>query len=230
MSKEFIIISISLGVICLILLSFFLVAFYKNTQLKALIIKGFASVCFLGIGAITCFTTEFKIYKLLIFIGLAFGLIGDEVIHLCQVKPKHDSLFFIGGGANFVVGHILYIIALFMLGGVNWIALLSSFVVIAIFSTIYSKHKQSVSGDMKIPLILYLGIVIFMAALAIGIFTNKITIGTGMFAVGGTLFAISDNVLFAYKLGKNSRFSQNILLHIAYYLAQILIALSICWL
>jgi uncharacterized membrane protein YhhN len=103
-------------------------------------------------------------------------------------------------------------------------------VVIAIFSTIYSKHKQSVSGDMKIPLILYLGIVIFMAALAIGIFTNKITIGTGMFAVGGTLFAISDNVLFAYKLGKNSRFSQNILLHIAYYLAQILIALSICWL
>ena len=228
MSKEFIIISIILAVGCLILVSLFLYEFYKNRQVRALIIKGLASLCFVGVGIITCFTTQYDVYKLLIFIGLVFGLIGDEVIHLCQVNPKYNSQFFIGGGSSFVVGHILYIVGLFMLGGVDYILLAIAFVVISVASILYSRKKESVSGEMKIPLILYLGIVIFMASLSIGVAAIRMSVGNYLFLAGGLLFALSDNILFAYKLGKNPRFSQNVILHIAYYLAQLLIAFSIC--
>ena len=45
--------------------------------------------------------------------------------------------------------------------------------------------------------------------------------------LGGLLFTVSDNILFAYKLGEKPRFLQNIALHVAYYLAQFAIAFSI---
>ena len=97
-------------------------------------------------------------------------------------------------------------------------------------SLVYEKYRKFLLGDMKIPLSLYLGIVIFMAAAAIGVFFNRFTLGAGFFALGGILFAVSDNILFAYKLGEKPRFLQNVALHAAYYIAQILIAFSIAWL
>ena len=80
---------------------------------------------------------------------------------------------------------------------------------------------------MKYSLMLYICVVIFMAATAIGVFFKQLTVGAGLFALGGILFAASDNILFAYKLSENPKFKQNIALHVAYYLAQIAIAFSI---
>ena len=228
--------SLELTVICLVLaaisagfVALFLKAFYEKTFTKALALKGVASICFVAIGAIACFSKEISTVSILIFVGLCFGLIGDEVIALCQVYPKHDTLAFIGGGSFFVVGHILYIISLFLLGKLSVGAIIISFAIMAILSLIYEKHRSFLSGDMKIPLSLYLGIVIFMGAVAIGVFFKRFTLGAGLFGLGGILFAISDNILFAYKLGEKPRFIQNIALHVAYYLAQILIAFGIAW-
>ena len=75
----------------------------------------------------------------------------------------------------------------------------------------------------------YLAAVAFMAATAIGAFFGRFTLGAGLFAAGGLLFTASDNILFAYKYGENPRFIQNILLHVFYYAAQILIAWSIAF-
>ena len=80
---------------------------------------------------------------------------------------------------------------------------------------------------MKYSLMLYICVVIFMAATAIGVFFKQLTVGAGLFALGGILFAVSDNILFAYKLSEKTKFKQNIALHVAYYLAQIAIAFSI---
>ena len=94
---------------------------------------------------------------------------------------------------------------------------------------IYERKRRFLHGEMKLPLALYLGIVTFVGALAVGLLNARITLGAGMFAVGGLLFTTSDNILFAYKLGEKPRFLQNIALHITYYLAQLLIAWSIAW-
>lgn len=216
-----------LSVLCAGFALLFLLAFYKKTFTKALLLKGIASLCFLAVGGMTCFTGEHSPATLLIFIGLCFGVIGDEVIALCQVFPAHDTLAFIGGGSFFVVGHILYVIALFLSGKISWLALTLSFVVMTVLSLQYEKRQKYLASDMKIPLALYLGIVIFMASSAIGVLGGQLTLGAVLFAFGGILFVASDNILFAYKLGKHPKFSQNIALHATYYLAQLAIAWSL---
>ena len=48
-----------------------------------------------------------------------------------------------------------------------------------------------------------------------------------LFAAGGVLFIISDNILCAYSFGSERRFGANIGIHATYYAAQLLIAWSV---
>ena len=148
MSLELIIFGIAISLACLGIVALFLKAFYDKKQLKALILKGLASTCFIVIGAMTCFYGEFSLPKLLIFIGLCFGIVGDEVIHLCQLFPKHDSLAFIGGGSFFLVGHFLYIPALLLLGGVSVVAIVVYFIIAFAISLVYEKHSHFLKGNL----------------------------------------------------------------------------------
>ena len=68
---------------------------------------------------------------------------------------------------------------------------------------------------------------LLFAALGVAFFVGRPDIGRLLVALGGLLFVVSDNILFAYKFHDNTRFDRNIALHIAYYLAQLLIACSI---
>ena len=214
--------------LCATLVGLFLKAFYDKAFIKALVLKGLASICFVALGAISCFSGQLSPTRLLIFIGLCFGIVGDEVIALCQVDPSRDTLWFIGGGSFFLVGHVFYVISLFSLGNPSWIALAISYVAMICLGLAYNKRRKFLCGEMKIPLGLYLAAVTFVGALAIGCFVGRLTLGTALFAIGGVLFTLSDNTLFAYKLGEEPRFSQNIILHVTYYVAQILFAWSIC--
>lgn len=227
MTPELMLAGFLLVPICGVFVTLFLMAFYRGKFNHALIFKGVASLCFVILGIVGLLTSEPSITSTLIFIGLCFGIVGDEVIALCQNLPKYDMQFFIGGGSFFVVGHILYIIALFSNGELSAVALIVSFVVLATLSMIYERYRKFYKGSMKYSLMLYICVVIFMAATAIGVFFKQLTVGAGFFALGGILFAVSDNILFAYKLSENPKFKQNIALHVAYYLAQIAIAFSI---
>lgn len=227
MTPELMFVGLLLVLICGGFVALFLKAFYDGTFNRALLFKGIASLCFVSIGATTLFTSGITTTSLLIFIGLCLGLIGDEVIALCQNMPQYDMQFFLGGGSFFIVGHVLYIIALFVHGELNLVALLVWFVILEAMSLLYEKNKKFYNGNMKCSLMLYMGVVIFMAATAFGVFVKQGTVGAALFAIGGVLFAVSDNILFAYKLGKEPKFKQNIALHATYYIAQLAIAWSI---
>ena len=227
MTPELMLAGFLLVPICGVFVALFLMAFHRGKFNHALFFKGVASLCFVILGIVGLLTSEPSITSTLIFIGLCFGIVGDEVIALCQNLPKYDMQFFLGGGSFFVVGHILYIIALFSSGELSVVALIVSFVVLATLSMIYERYRKFYKGSMKYSLMLYICVVIFMAATAIGVFFKQLTVGAGLFALGGILFAVSDNILFAYKLSENPKFKQNIALHVAYYLAQIAIAFSI---
>lgn len=227
MPHTLIALSIVLLPVCAAALALFLRDFKNQKFVRALLFKGISSLCFVTLGAINCFANGASTVKLLIFIGLCFGLVGDEVIALCQVSPKHDTLSFIGGGLFFLVGHILYIPALVMLGEISWTAVIIAFGLMVSLSLFYESHRGFLAGKTQIPLSLYLGIVTFMGTIAIGVFFKRFTLGAGLFAIGGILFALSDNILFAYKFGNKPKIIQNIALHVAYYIAQLLIACSI---
>ena len=230
MSLESVIIGFVLALVCAGFVTLFMRAFYKQRFTHALIFKGAASLCFVVFGAINCFCNSCNPTTVLIFIALCLGIIGDEVIALCQVFPERDTLAFLGGGSFFIVGHVLYIISLFLLGGVNWLSLVLSFLIIASIGLVYEGRRKFLRGDMKVQLALYLRVVVFFAAVAIGVFVKRLTLGAGLVVLGGICFAVSDNVLFAYKLSDKRYFGQNIILHLTYYVAQFAIAWGMAFL
>ena len=167
MHFETFILALILMAICSFFVTLFLKAFYHKKFKSALLYKGLASLCFVIFGAINFFTTEFSFITLIIFVGLCWGIIGDEIIAVCQIHPKHDTLFFLGGGACFIVGHILYVLAMFLLGEPNIIALIIAFVSIVVLCVVYERRRKFLIGKMKKSLMLYICIVIFFSAIGI---------------------------------------------------------------
>ena len=227
MKPEILVLALSLTVLCAGLVTIFLMAFYKGKFTKALIFKGLSSLCFITLGVVCFATVEFSLPKLLILIGLCLGIIGDEILALCQIYPNHDSVHFIGGGVFFIVGHLFYMSAMILTGNVSRIALLISYAIILPISFLYESKNRFYVGDMKVSLRLYMCVVVLFSAFGVAFFVGQPGLGRLFIALGGILFAISDNILFAYKLHDNTRFYRNIALHVAYYLAQMLIACSI---
>jgi uncharacterized membrane protein YhhN len=207
----------------------FLRAFYKRAFNEALIFKGLASLCFVILGAAIYLAGAQSLPELLVLIGLCCGIVGDEIIALCQVLPKHDKRAFLSGGVCFIVGHICYVVALFMRGTISWIGLALTAVLLAALTVIYARKTKYFIPEMRRSTSLYFFIVIAFASVSAGAFFGGFEPFALLFAMGGLLFAMSDNILFAYKLGKNPKFSQNIILHVAYYLAQFSIAWSIAF-
>ena len=227
MTPELMLATCSFIPVCSVFVALFLKAFYEGKFNYALLYKGIASFCFIALGIVSLVASQMSATSVLVFVGLCFGLVGDEVIALCQILPKYDLQFFLGGGSFFIVGHFIYIVALFLHGELSVVALIVSFVIIVALSLLYESYRKFYNGTMKYSLMLYMGVVIFMAATAIGVCFGQGTVGAVFFAIGGILFVVSDNTLFAYKLGENPKFNQNIALHVAYYFAQIAIACSI---
>ncbi len=227
MKFETIILGLSLLAICSIFVTYFLKAFYNEKFKRALLFKGLSSLCFVTFGLINLLCTGFSLPKLLVFIGLCFGIMGDEILALCQIYPRHDTVHFIGGGMFFIVGHLLYMVAMLLMKGVSWPTLAISFTVILTLSFLYESKNRFFIAEMKYSLRIYMSVVVLFAAFSVASFAYRPTPDRALLALGGLLFTVSDNLLFAYKYHNSTRFSRNIILHIAYYSAQLLIALSI---
>ena len=227
MKFEMIILGFALILLCSFFVTMFLKSFYHKRFKSAILYKGLSSLCFVAFGAANLLFGGFSWIKLMIFIGLCFGIIGDEVLALCQIYPKSDLKHFLGGGVFFVVGHVLYILSMIFIGGPNIIALPIAFAVICVISLLYENKKKFFVGEMKNSLKLYIGIVIFFAAMGVSTFLKLGTLATACIALGGILFTVSDNILFAFKFSSRPRYRQNVALHIAYYLAQFALAFSI---
>ena len=227
MKPEILACSLSLLVLCAGLVTLFLRAFYKLRFTKALVFKGLSSLCFIALGVICFVTGDYSLPKILILIGLCLGIIGDEILSLCQIYPSHDSVHFIGGGTFFIVGHLFYMAAMIISGSISWIALVIAYAIILTISFLYESKNRFYVGEMKVSLRIYMCVVVLFAAFGVAFFIGQPSLGRLFVALGGLLFAVSDNILFAYKLHDNTRFDRNIALHVAYYLAQMLIACSI---
>ena len=227
MRTDTILVGLSLILVCAAIVVAFMRALYKEKYKHALLFKGLASICFLIFGAYNFFSREFSWTTLAMLVGLCLGIVGDEMIALAPIYPQSDAKYFIGGGTFFLVGHIFYIGALLTLAKFNVVAVGVAFLVMALISALYGRSKDYLPTHSRPKLVLYLGIVVMFASVAMGSFLVRGALCTALLALGGILFVVSDNILFAYKYGKNPQFSQNIILHIAYYLAQFAIAWSI---
>ncbi len=159
-----------------------------------------------------------------IVIGLLFGLGGDISLMFREQSQKA----FLIGLLSFMIGHIVYMIA-FSLGtnffeAIQWWAVLLV-VPYPVVALLLNKSLKEHMGKMKIPAMVYMGIILAMSAFALlrGFSTNPLSFW--FVFLGSVMFIISDAVL-AFEQFKNMVVYNHAVVMATYITAQLLIALG----
>ncbi len=210
----------------IILQGFFIKIEHEEKYVPAVVLKGSASLMFvlLGLGAYVTFPG--LVHVKYIFFGLIFGMLGDILLNLRFVFVKNGQKVFLIGIVAFLIGHILYLLALIP-KAVNLSLCVIIGVILAAGLLAYIFKTMDVKKAFKIFGVIYLGAVIIMTVIAIGIAFGGETAAI-IYAIGAVLFTASDIVLiFNTFSGGETKFSLRITNLSLYYLGQILIACSL---
>ena len=198
---------------------------HREKYLLADILKGSASLIFVLIGLKAYQTVNFAFNRQLL-IGLVFGLIGDVLLNLRYVFPKQGQKIFLIGIVAFLIGHIMYLLALIpQARHILWYCAIPGAVAAACLLA-YIFKTMEVKKAFKIFGIFYLGAVFIMTAIAIGIAIFTPSRRAIIYAIGAILFTASDVILIFNTFSGVTRFSIRIMNLTLYYLGQILIAVS----
>jgi len=210
-----------------VLQALFIKSEHEEKYLLADILKGAASLMFVLIGY-NAFQTVNNPFNRQFFYGLLFGMIGDILLNLRYVFPKHGQKIFLAGILAFLIGHVLYLVALIPQARHVWIwyciiigALAAGGLLAYIFKTMEVKKAFKIFG------IFYLGAVFIMTAIALGIAVFTPTRRAVIYAIGALLFTASDVVLIFNTFSGVTKFSLRITNLTLYYIGQILIACSL---
>lgn len=217
---------IYLAVISLIIAAVFIVLEKKEKYIPAVVAKGLASFCFVILGYLGNKLAGESLLGRRMVTGLTLGCIADVLLNLRFVFKKVGQPVFLVGILVFLSGHIFYIIGLIpqckpllycLIAGI-----VLSFVVLKwIFSKIEAKKAFKIFG------VFYIGAIVIMTCIAIGVLITNPCGKSWMFLIGALLFLVSDVVLILNTFGKESKFSLRITNLSLYYIGQILIALSL---
>jgi len=210
----------------LVLQALFIKVEHEEKYLLADILKGSASLIFVLIGYQAFLVTNNAFNRLFLY-GLIFGMIGDILLNLRYVFPKHGQKIFLVGILAFLIGHILYLLALIPQARHVWIwYCIAIGALAAICLLIYIFRTMEVKPAFKIFGVFYLGAVFIMTAIAIGIAIFVPNRRSILYAIGAILFTASDVVLIFNTFSGVTKFSMRIANLSLYYLGQILIACS----
>lgn len=214
------------AVLCPVAACYFIKAMEAEEHLKATFLKGLATVCCIGIAGVTLFLTKNHRFAVLVVLGLFFGFVGDELLALRFVYPDSFSSLFLGGAGSFFLGHVFYVIALYGIAADAWIIALPLTALCLVLELVNSKRHSLDMGKLFIPLGIYCAFVCFMGCSAVGAAFENFSVGTLLFAVAGVCFIISDSILSVQCFSDHPDNRKNRLLHVFYWAAQLLIALS----
>ena len=210
-----------------VLQALFIKSEHEEKYLLTDILKGAASLMFVLIGY-NAFQTVNNPFNRQFFYGLLFGMIGDILLNLRYVFPKHGQKIFLAGILAFLIGHVLYLVALIPQARHVWIwyciiigALAAGGLLAYIFKTMEVKKAFKIFG------IFYLGAVFIMTAIALGIAVFTPTRRAVIYAIGALLFTASDVILIFNTFSGVTKFSLRITNLTLYYIGQILIACSL---
>lgn len=239
MFKTFVILAVAAAIIGMLLQGCFIAVEHKEKYIPAVVLKGSASVMFVTVGVLAYIllknrqgfaagvTEENISFACKIVSGLIFGLLGDVFLNLRFVFEKIGQKIFLVGIFFFLVGHILYLVAL-VPRSANFLVCAAIGAVLAAGLLIYIFKTMEVKLAFKIFGIVYLGAVIIMTATAVGIMLSTGFAGYAvMYAIGAVLFTASDIVLIFNTFSGVTKFPLRITNLSLYYLGQLLIGGSI---
>lgn len=203
----------------------FIAVEHKEKYVPADILKGLASLMFVIVGFYGKKAAGSD-FAGLIFTGLVLGMAGDILLNLRFVFEKNGQKIFLAGIAAFLAGHILYLAALVPRASDLWLcagigAALAAGLLAYIFKTMEVKKAFKIFG------IVYLGAVIIMTVIAIGIALASPVTANIVYAAGAVLFTASDIVLIFNTFSDTTKFSLRITNLSLYYIGQMMIAYSL---
>lgn len=201
----------------------------KEKYVPAVVLKGLASCVFITLGLLG-FLKSPSTFSRLIFIGLIFGGIGDVCLNLRLVFEDGKKIF-LAGIAAFLVGHILYLVALIPETTPKTLIIsLASGLVAAALLLVWIFKNITAQKVFKIFGIFYVGAVVLMTAVSVGRVVENFGTSSLIYMLGAVLFTLSDIILifnmFSEKKAPWMR-PTNLTL---YYLGQLLIAFSLFFL
>lgn len=198
----------------------------RKKYVPAVALKGTASLFFVLLGFLGLSIATLPSFAKVVVAGLIFGLIGDVCLNLRFVLENAGKKIFLGGILAFLIGHILYLVALIPLAAKVWVWLI---VGVAVAAALLYWILTSVEAEkaFKIFGVVYIGAVVLMTAVAVGVFRTRGTTGSLLYMIGAILFTASDIILIFNTFTKDGKAWMRPTNLILYYLGQLLIALSI---
>ncbi len=160
---------------------------------------------------------------IMVLLALLLAFIGDVALMWPWKKP-----FFITGLSAFLLGHLFYVYLFFksvdFLYGKYYLLLLAA--PLALIGYIIFRKLKDYLGDMKLPVVIYMFVIMFMCFLS---FTRVCCFtGSQLFlpVVGSIFFVTSDTILAFYEF--KSKFPKGGVYYMStYILAQLLIVLGL---
>ena len=198
----------------------------QKKYVPAVALKGTASLFFVLLGLFGLSLSPLPGFAKVVVAGLIFGLIGDVCLNLRVVLENAGQKIFLGGILAFLIGHILYLVALIPLCEKVWVWLI---VGVAVAAALLYWILTSVEAEkaFKIFGVVYIGAVVLMTAVAVGVFRTRGTQGSLLYMVGAVLFTLSDVILIFNTFTKDGKAWMRPANLLLYYLGQLFIALSI---
>lgn len=210
-------------ILCAILAFVFLKKEAAGQYVPAVILKGLASLCFVGIGLIC--NPHNGVSKLIVA-GLVIGCVADVLLNLRMVFEKKGQAIFLIGILVFLTGHIMYLAAVLRLCS----SILTCIIICIVLTTllmIWVFKRITAKPAFKIFGVVYIGAIMLLNCVAIANVLAAPSPFNIMFAAGAVFSLVSDIVLILNTFGgefKQNLRNTNISL---YYIGQLLIALSL---
>ena len=214
---------IVLLIACAVLARIFLRTESSEEYVKAVVLKGLASLCFVAIGLICSPGTH---VAAMIIAGLIIGSIADVLLNLRMVFEEKGQLIFLVGIVVFLTGHIMYLAAVLPLCPYKLACIITGIVLTAllmvwIFSRVMAKPAFKIFG------VVYIGAIMLLNCVAVGNVIAEQSAFNTVFAIGAVLFLVSDIVLILNTFGSEFRQSLRNTNISLYYAGQLLIAFSL---
>ncbi|MBQ9911618.1 MAG: lysoplasmalogenase [Firmicutes bacterium] len=212
--------------VCLAVMILFIRCEHGKNYTLAVILKGLASAAFVILGFLGKGMCSDPVFAGHVFTGLILGCIADVLLNLRFVFEKKGKIIFLVGILVFLSGHILYLVAL-MPKCSHLMLCIGIGAVLTVFTMIWLFKRITAAAAFKIFGVFYIGAIMIMTCVAVGILIDSPSAASAVFAAGAVSFLISDIVLILNTFGKESKFSLRIVNLSLYYVGQLLIALSL---
>ena len=217
--------------VCILCAAVFIIRRSFKKDVISLLLKTLSSICFVILGfCASLWAGNFERTGIII-IGLVFGMLGDIFLDLKYIDLPNTAAYTAAGFASFIFGHMFFITFItnhnpeFAAG--KTAALIAGIAGgILIYTT--PKLMKLNYGRFRLISAFYAAVLIFITVYSGIKAINNTTYFTLMFFTGLVCFLLSDLVLCEIYFGENKDTPlMSALNHSLYYIAQIMIAVSI---